>query len=110
MGLLDGVLGGLVGGEMASVVGGLIEKHGGVQGIVSQMQQQGLGATVQSWVGTGANLPISADQVHTAFGADTVQALAVKFGLHPQDLAQKLAQALPQAINKLTPGGTVQSS
>ena len=39
-----------------------------------------------------------------------MQALAVKFGLHPQDLAQKLAQALPQAINKLTPGGTVQSS
>jgi uncharacterized protein YidB (DUF937 family) len=32
----------------------------------------------QSWVGTGPNLPISADQVHTAFGADTMQALAVK--------------------------------
>ena len=42
------------------------------------MQQQGLGATVQSWVGHGANLPISADQVHTAFGADTVQALETK--------------------------------
>ena len=42
-----------------------------------------MGATVQSWVGTGANLPISADQVHTAFGADTMQALAAKFGLHP---------------------------
>ncbi len=51
MGLLDGVLGGLVGGEMATVVSGLIEKHGGVQGIISQMKQHGLGATVQSWVG-----------------------------------------------------------
>jgi uncharacterized protein YidB (DUF937 family) len=39
-----------------------------------------------------------------------MQALAVKFGLHPQDLAQNPAQALPQAINKLTPGGIVQSS
>jgi uncharacterized protein YidB (DUF937 family) len=95
---------------MASVVAGLIEKHGEVQGIVTQLQQQGMGATVQSWIGTGANLPISADQVHTAVGADTMHALAVKFVLHPQDLAQKLAQALPQVINKLTPGGAVQSS
>jgi len=110
MGLLDGMLGGLVGGEMATVVSGLIEKHGGVQGIVTQMEQQGLGATVKSWVGTGANLPISADQVHAAFGSDTITALASKIGVHPQDLAQKLAQALPQAINQLTPAGAVQSS
>jgi len=66
------MLGGVVSGEMASVVNGLIEKHGGVQGIVAQMEQQGLGATVRSWVGTGANLPISAEQVHAAFGADTI--------------------------------------
>lgn len=107
MGLLDGILAGVVGGEMASVVNGLIEKHGGVQGIVTQLEQQGLGSTVKSWVGTGANQPISADQVHQAFGASTIQALAAKAGLNPQDLAQKLAQVLPQAIDKLTPGGVV---
>jgi uncharacterized protein YidB (DUF937 family) len=66
MGLLDGILGGVIGGEMASVVNGLIEKHGGVQGIVKQFEQQGLGETVKSWVGTGANQPISDDQVHQA--------------------------------------------
>ena len=43
MGLLDGVLGGVVGAEMVSVVNGLIEKHGGVQGLVSQFESQGLG-------------------------------------------------------------------
>jgi uncharacterized protein YidB (DUF937 family) len=106
MGLLDGVLGGVVGAEMASVVNGLIEKHGGVQGIVAQMEQQGLGPTVRSWVGTGGNLPISPEQVHTAFGADTIQSLASKFGMQPQDLAQKLSQALPQVIDKLTPAGS----
>lgn len=105
MGLFDGVIGGLVGGEMATVVNGLIEKHGGVQGIVAQMEQQGLGATVQSWVGSGANAPITADQVHQAFGAETIQALAAKAGLNPQDVAQKLAQLLPQAVDKLTPRG-----
>ena len=107
MGLLDGVLGGVVGAEMASVVDGFIQRHGGVQGIVAQMEQQGMGNTVKSWVGTGANLPITADQVHAAFGADTISGLAAKFGLNPQDLAQKLAQVLPQTIDKLTPNGTV---
>jgi uncharacterized protein YidB (DUF937 family) len=110
MGLLDGMLGGLVGGEMAAVVGGLIEKHGGVQGIVAQMESQGLGGTVKSWVGTGANLPISADQIHAAFGPDVIAALAAKIGVNPHDLAEKLAQALPQAVNKLTPNGVVQAS
>jgi uncharacterized protein YidB (DUF937 family) len=110
MGFLDGMLGGVVGGEMASVVGGLIEKHGGVQGIVAQMESQGLGGTVKSWVGTGANLPISADQVHAAFGSDLIAGLAAKVGMNPQELEQKLAQALPQAINHLTPTGAVQPS
>jgi len=107
MGLFDGILGGLVGGEMATVINGLIEKHGGVQGIVAQLQQQGLGETVKSWVGTGPNQPISPSQVHQAFGADTINQLAAKFGLNPQDLTQKLAAVLPQAIDKLTPGGKV---
>ena len=72
------------------------------------MEHQGLGSTVKSWVGTGANLPISADQVHAAFGSDVIAGLAAKFGLHANDLADKLAHALPQAVNKLTPNGVVQ--
>jgi uncharacterized protein YidB (DUF937 family) len=105
MGLFDGLLGGVVGAEMATVVNGLIEKHGGVQGIISQLEEQGLGGTVRSWVGTGANQPISADQIHQAFGSDTVKQLAAKVGMSPEDLAAKLSQILPQAIDKLTPGG-----
>ncbi len=107
MGLLDGLLGGVVGAEMATVVNGLIEKHGGVQGVIAQMEQQGLGGTVRSWVGTGPNQPLTAEQVHQAFGSDTVRELAAKIGLSPQDLAAKLATMLPQAIDKLTPGGVV---
>jgi uncharacterized protein YidB (DUF937 family) len=107
MGMFDGLLGGLVGAEMATVVNGLIEKHGGIQGIVAQLEQQGLGGTVRSWVGTGPNQPITADQVHQAFGPDTVKQLAAKFGMSPEDLSAKLSQVLPQAIDKLTPGGVV---
>jgi uncharacterized protein YidB (DUF937 family) len=107
MGLLDGLLGGAAGAEVVSVVNSLIEKHGGVQGIIAQLEQQGLGNTVKSWVGTGANQAISPDQVHQAFGTDTITAMAAKVGLSPQDLAAKLSAFLPQAIDKLTPGGTV---
>ena len=107
MGLLDGVLGGLVGGKMAAMVNGLIERHGGVQGIVAQMESQGLGNTVKSWVGTGANLPLSADQIRAAFGTDVISGLAAKFGMNSQEFAQKLAQVLPQAVDKLTPNGVV---
>ena len=43
MGFFEGVIGGIVGAEMTSVVSQLIERHGGVQGIVTQLEQQGLG-------------------------------------------------------------------
>jgi len=107
MGFWSGILGSAIGVEMATVVNDLIEQHGGVQGIVQQMQSQGLGATVQSWVGTGVNQAISAAQVHQAFGADVIQQLAAKAGVSPQELAEKLSSVLPQAIDKLTPNGTV---
>ncbi|HTY94263.1 MAG TPA: YidB family protein [Steroidobacteraceae bacterium] len=110
MGLFDGILGGVIGAEMTQVVSGLIEKHGGVQGVVSQLESQGLGETVRSWVGTGGNLPISAEQLQQAFGNGTLQELATKFGVDPQVLAQKLSQVLPHAIDHLTPGGAVPKS
>jgi uncharacterized protein YidB (DUF937 family) len=109
MGLLDGLLGGVVGAEMVTVVNGLIQKHGGLQGIVQEFEQKGLGATVKSWVGVGENTPISADQIHHALGADTINELAAKAGMSPQDLAAKLSVVLPQAIDKLTPGGALPS-
>ena len=107
MGMFDGILGGVVGAEMATVVNGLIQKHGGLQGIVNQLEQQGLGGTVRSWIAEGANQPISPDQIHQAFGSDTLKELAAKAGLSPDTLAAKLSQVLPQAIDKLTPGGAV---
>ena len=110
MSLLDGVIGGAVGAEMVSVVNGLIQKHGGVQGIVNQLQQQGLGPTVQSWINDGPNQPISPNQVHQAFGTDAINAIAARLGMNPQDLAQKLSHALPQVIDKLTPNGTLPSN
>jgi uncharacterized protein YidB (DUF937 family) len=109
MGLFDGILGGIVGAEMATVVNGMIERHGGIQGVINQFQTNGLGPTVQSWVGTGANQPITPAQVHQGLGPETVEALAAKLGIPPAELSAKLAEVLPQSIDHLTPGGVPMS-
>ena len=107
MGLFDGMLGGVVGAGMVSVVNGIIEKHGGVQGIVNEFERNGLGPTVRSWVGTGANEPVSATDVHRVLGSDLLQQLSAKTGLSVQDLAEKLSVVLPQAVDHLTPDGNI---
>jgi uncharacterized protein YidB (DUF937 family) len=110
VGLLDGLIGGMVGAEMVTVVNGLIEKHGGVQDVVNQLQTQGLGATVNSWIVDGPNAPVTAAHMQSAFGEQTLNELAAKAGMTPQDLAAKLAQVLPHAVDALTPDGVVPKS
>ncbi len=107
MEFLNELLGGAAGAEAVSLVSGLIEKHGGVQGVLAQLEQKGLRETPKSWVEPGPNLPISAVQLRQVFGAETIQQLAAKVGLDPRDAAEKLSQLLPQAIDKLTPGGVI---
>ena len=108
MGLLDGLLGGVVGAEMATVVNSFIQQHGGVQGVVSALEQHGLGGVARSWIANGPNQPISAAQLSEAFGNSAVLSqLAGKLGISPQELSGKLSQILPGAIDKLTPGGTI---
>lgn len=107
MGLLDGVLGGLIGAGIASVINGIIEQHGGLQGVVAQLEKQGLGTAAASWIGNGANQPITAAQVQQGFGIEKLQQLATQFGLSVPELSQKLAQLLPQAIDKLTSNGVI---
>jgi uncharacterized protein YidB (DUF937 family) len=107
MGMFDGLLGGIVGAGMVSVVNDIMAKHGGLQGVVGEFEKNGLGATVKSWVGTGPNEPISPAQVHQVLGPDLLQQLSAKSGLSVQDLTQRLSQVLPQAVNHLTPDGAI---
>lgn len=107
MGLFDGMLGGIVGAEMATVVNGLIERHGGVQGVVDQMRKNGLGPTVHSWINEGPNASIAPVDVHRAFGDQTMNEIAARAGMSTEELAVRLAQVLPQAVDALTPNGKV---
>ena len=107
MGMFDGLLGAIVGAGMVSVVNNILEQHGGVQGVVNQFEKNGLGATVRSWVSTGPNESISPAEVQRALGSDLLQQLSAKSGLSVQQLTEKLSQVLPQAVDGLTPGGTI---
>ena len=97
--LLQGQGGGAAGG--AGAMGGL----GGLGGLLQQLQQGGLGEAAQSWVSTGQNLPVSADQLQSALGADRIDALAQQVGMPAGDLSSQLAQYLPQVVDQLTPNG-----
>ena len=65
---------------------------------------QGLGAVLQSWLGQGAALPISAEQVQAVLGSDIIQAMASKVGIDPAQAVQTVMTLLPQAVQLLASG------
>lgn len=123
MGLLDSIIGQVAGalgdsnstgtgqqpGGLLEVVTGLLNnpQTGGLQGLVQAFEQQGLGQVISSWIGTGQNLPISAQQLQSVLGSEQVQAMAQKLGLSTQDITSHLSQLLPQVVDHVTPDGQV---
>jgi len=85
----------------------MIQQNGGLPGIISKFQQAGFGQQAGSWVGTGQNMPITADQLKQVLGSGSIGALAQQFGLAHGDAMSGMAQALPQVIDKLTPSGQI---
>lgn len=120
MGLLDSVLGSALGGQgggagggnaaLLNAIVGLLgndSAHGGLGGLVAKFQQGGLGDVVASWISTGQNLPVSADQLRGALGDDVLGQLARQTGGSQGDILGSLTQLLPQVVDQLTPQGQV---
>ena len=135
MGLLDTVLGGLMGGGggASPIQGALMGLLGGGQqggqqpggmmgggqgmggmmgggglgGLVSSFEQAGLGHIAQSWVGNGPNQAVSPQQLQSVFGENQVQSMASQSGMAPQDFLSQLSQHLPNAVHGMTPNGTL---
>jgi len=112
--ILQGVLGGGQPGQASPLTAILQQvlavKDGdkeGVAAIISKFQGAGLGSQVQSWIGTGSNTPISPDQVASAFSPEQIQGWAQQAGTTPDAIRDVLAQALPNVVDHLTPGGEV---
>lgn len=117
MGLLDNIAGKALGSLMRGtqkgaplegLVGALLSQQGGgLNALVQQFASCGLGDIVNSWVGTGQNMPISGEQVQQGLGSGVVNQLAAKVGMPADQLSSLLAQHLPNVIDKLTPDGRI---
>ncbi|MDZ4292183.1 MAG: YidB family protein, partial [Hydrogenophaga sp.] len=83
----------------------LMNNGGGLSGILAKLQQGGLGDAAQSWVGTGANQPVSPDALGGALGPDLMGMIARQLGGNQQQAAGTLADLLPGLIDQLTPQG-----
>ena len=106
MGFLDNVLNGL-GDDAAGGLGDLLKNQGGVGGLAEKFGQAGLGDVVGSWVGKGANANISPEQIAAVIGQGPIADLAARLGVSPAQAGETLAGLLPEAIDRLTPGGQI---
>lgn len=102
------VLPGLKTEGAASMIAGLLGENGAqLPELLEKLKAGGLEDLVQSWVGTGKNKSLSATQVQSALGSDTLSGLAEQMGVTKGKAASKIASALPQLIDQLTPDGEV---
>lgn len=102
-----GVLSGAQGQKAVSLISGLVQSHGGVQGLLDELHRGGLGELAKSWVGNGPNQPVTAAQIQGALGQERLANLAAKAGMTPEQAADHIAKLLPTVVDKLTPGGKV---
>jgi uncharacterized protein YidB (DUF937 family) len=118
MGLLDQVVGAVskMSGQSAqtdnSVLNSVLQlvnnpQTGGLSGLVESFQKGGLTDAVNSWVSTGRNIPVSAEQIQRVLGNEKIQKLAGKLGISTDQVSAQLAEVLPKVIDKLTPNGTL---
>jgi uncharacterized protein YidB (DUF937 family) len=99
---------GLSGQSLSSVATSLLGKEGSqLPGLIKKLTTGGLGDLVQSWISKGKNLPLSAHQVKSVLDSKTISGLAAQLGISEDAVSSKIAGALPQLINKLTPDGRV---
>jgi uncharacterized protein YidB (DUF937 family) len=103
----QGGIGGFLGQLSESLggasAGGLLS--GGLGELVDRFKQSGHGETAESWVGTGANKPVTPPQLEQAIGPDMLDTLSKQTGLSREELLARLSRELPNAVDKYTPQG-----
>ena len=119
MGLLDGLLGSMMGGmagqqpqaqgggQLVQLVLQLLQQNGGIEGLLAKMQQAGYGDQAQSWIGTGQNQPVPADVLAQILGQGQLSEIAQQLGMSREDAAGGFAQALPDVVDRMTPQGRI---
>jgi len=122
MGLFDTILGGVMNSGSNQGANPLIQMamqmltkqdengQSGLASIIGKFQQGGLGEIANSWVSTGENQPVSADQISSILGSVKLGELASQFGISTDDVAGGLSKVLPDLVNQATPNGEVPQS
>lgn len=114
MGLFDklsGAIGQVTAAAAPALISAALAKTnlGNLQGVVNQLQQGGLGDQVKSWLGNGANMQVTPEQLKAALGNDQVRQIAEHFGVPVDQALKLLAEHLPATVDQASPNGTLQS-
>ncbi|WP_020552737.1 YidB family protein [Embleya scabrispora] len=72
---------------------------------VKGLADAGLEPQLRSWVGSGPNEPVTAEQITLAVGEDELARTAESLGRDPGNLAADIALALPELIDTASPDG-----
>jgi uncharacterized protein YidB (DUF937 family) len=78
---------------------------GGLPGLIGRFQEAGLGDVIGSWISSGQNLPISAEQIQQILGNGHLQQISEETALTQDETATHLSVLLPDLIDRLTPNG-----
>jgi uncharacterized protein YidB (DUF937 family) len=81
----------------------------GLDSLLERFRSAGQGDKADSWVSTGANTAVQSHELESAIGGDIIDELSRKTGLSRDELLKRLSVALPDTVNRLTPGGRVPS-
>ena len=100
-----GGMGGLL-GSLLPALGGMLA-GGGLQQILSGFQANGLSAQTDSWIGTGANQPISGDDVRKVVGDEELAKIAAQLGVSEDEAANAVAEVLPEVVDRVSPDGHI---
>lgn len=116
---LSSILGGLTGGGGTGTGSGgnlllqlalmMLQRNGGLDGVLGKFREAGMGAQADSWVSNGQNMNLSPDQLQQIFDSGSLNDIASQLGMSQNQAGSAMSQMLPELINQLTPQGQVTS-
>jgi uncharacterized protein YidB (DUF937 family) len=84
-----------------------VQRNGGIGAVLDKVRQKGYQKQAASWVATGDNEPIEPEAVNNIVGRDELTRIAERLGVPEDDVADALAEILPEMTNQLSPDGEV---
>jgi uncharacterized protein YidB (DUF937 family) len=109
--MLKSLLGQAESGALPALINAVLAKteYRDLNGLVAALQKGGLEEQVKSWLGPGANLPVTAEQLRAVLGNAQVQEFARQLGLPVDQALKTMAQYLPEIVDKASPNGVLKS-